>query len=70
MSHYRLLFPLNNANEIDYYINQVIKKIFLKKNKLNNEIISERILQKLILEDISNFLEELGKKEDNELTDD
>ena len=28
MPHYRLLFPLNNANKIDYYINQVIKKSF------------------------------------------
>ena len=27
MSHYRLLFPLNDDNEIDYYINQIIKNI-------------------------------------------
>jgi predicted nuclease of restriction endonuclease-like (RecB) superfamily len=102
MSHYRLLFPLNDDNEIDYYINQIIKRNLSKreleviiksneygrlpeytKNKLikkeksnvvdfvkspiqiknnwNNEIISEKILQKLILEDISYFLEELGE---------
>ena len=102
MSHYRLLFPLNDDNEIDYYINQIIKRNLSKreleviiksneygrlpeytKNKLikkeksnvvdfvkspiqiknnwNNEIISEKLLQKLILEDISYFLEELGE---------
>ena len=102
MSHYRLLFPLNDDNEIDYYINQIIKRNLSKrelgviiksneygrlpvytKNKLikkeksnvvdfvkspiqiknnwNKEIISEKLLQKLILEDISYFLEELGE---------
>ena len=102
MSHYRLLFHLNEDNEIDYYINQIIKRNLSKreleaiiksneygrlpeytKNKLikneksnvvdfvkspiqiknnwNNEIISEKLLQKLILEDISYFLEELGE---------
>lgn len=102
MSHYRLLFPLTNDNEIDYYISQVINRNLSKreleeviktneygrlpdktKNKLikkeksnvidfvkspiqikndwNKEIISEKLLQKLILEDISYFLEELGE---------
>ncbi len=101
MSHYRLLFPLNNDNEIDYYINQIIKRNLSKreleeiiksneyerlpddtkvklikkananvidyvkspiqiKNNGSKEIISEKILQKLILEDIENFLTELG----------
>ena len=101
MSHYRLLFPLNDDNEIDYYINQIIKRNLSKreleviiksneygrlpedtrnkiiekeeqnvvdfvkspiqiKNNWNKEIISEKVLQKLILEDISSFLEELG----------
>ena len=101
MSHYRLLFPLNDDNEIDYYINQIIKRNLSKrklemiiksneygrlpegtrnktiekkesnvvdfvkspiqiKNNWNKEIISEKALQKLILEDISSFLEELG----------
>ena len=101
MSHYRLLFPLNDDNEIDYYINQIIKRNLSKreleviiksneygrlpedtknkiikkeksnvvdfvkspiqiKDKWNKEIISEKFLQKLILEDISSFLEELG----------
>ena len=101
MSHYRLLFPLNDDNEIDYYINQIIKRNLSKRelekiiksneygrlpentrnkmikkeesnvvdfvkspiqirNNWNKEIISEQVLQKLILEDISSFLEELG----------
>ena len=92
MSHYRLLFPLNDDNEIDYYINQIIKrnlskrelerviksneygrlsenKIFEKEalnvvdfvkcpiqiqNKFNKEVISEKLLQKLILENSKN----------------
>ena len=102
MSHYRLLFPLIDDNEVDYYINQTINRNLSKreleviiksneyrrlpegtKNKLikkekssvvafvkspiqiknnwNKEIISEKLLQKLILEDISYFLEELGE---------
>ena len=102
MSHYRILFPLNDDNEIDYYINQTINRNLSKreleaiiksneygrlpqdtKNKLikkekssvvdfvkspiqiknnwNKKIISEKLLQKLILEDISYFLEELGE---------
>lgn len=101
MSHYRLLFPLNDDNEVDYYINQIIKRNLSKRelekiiksneyerlpentrnkmikkeesnvvdfvkspiqirNNWNKEIISEKVLQKLILEDISSFLEELG----------
>lgn len=101
MSHYRLPFPLNDDNEIDYYINQIIKRNLSKRelekiiksneygrlpentrnkmikkeesnvvdfvkspiqirNNWNKEIISEKVLQKLILEDISSFLEELG----------
>ena len=102
MSHYRLLFPLNDDNEIDYYIGQIAKRNLSKreleviiksneygrlpedtknkiikkekstvvdfvkspiqiKNKWNKEIISEKLLQKLILENISSFLEELGE---------
>ena len=101
MSHYRLLFPLNDDNEINYYINQIIKRNLSKreleviiksneygrlpeytKNKLISQdksnvvdfvknpilirnsnkydIFSEKILQKLILEDIETFLDELG----------
>ena len=101
MSHYRLLFPLKDDNEINYYINQSIKRNLSKrqleiivknkeyerlpeetknklisknetivydlvknpimiKNKNNYEIISEKTLQKLILEDIPSFLDELG----------
>ena len=31
MSHYRLLFPLNDDNEIDYYIDQIIKRNLSKR---------------------------------------
>lgn len=101
MSHYRLLFPLNDDNEINYYIDQIIKRNLSKrqleeiikldeykrlpketKNKLitnkesniidfvknpiiirnhsNYEFISEKVLQKLILEDMESFMKELG----------
>lgn len=101
MSHYRLLFALNDDNEIDYYINQIIKRNLSKreldaiiksneykrlpeetrnkiikkeesnvidfvkspiqiKNKWNMEMISEKLLQKIILEDITSFMKELG----------
>ena len=101
MSHYRLLFPLTDENEINYYIKQIIKRNLSKrelesiiksqeynrlsektktkliyktelnvvdfvknpimiKNSNNYEIISEKILQKLVLEDIESFMKELG----------
>ena len=101
MSHYRLLFPLTDDNEINYYIDQIIKRNLSKrqlkeiiklneykrlpedtKNKLsakqesniidfvknpiliknsnNYNEISEKVLQRLILEDISSFMKELG----------
>ena len=41
-------------------INDFIKSPIFIKNRNNYEIISEKILQKLILEDIDNFLLELG----------
>ena len=42
-------------NAVDFVKNPIIIK-----NHNNHEIISEKVLQKLILEDIENFLEELG----------
>ena len=101
LSHYRLLFPLNNNNKIDYYIEQVSKRNLSKrqleeiiknkeyerlpestknklitkdsfdvkdfvpnpiliKNKNNIEMVTEKALQKLILEDIEIFMAELG----------
>lgn len=101
MSHYRLLFPLNDDNEINYYIDQVIKRNLSKrqleyiikskkyerlpedtkyklinkeesnivdfvknpiqiKNNSNYKVFSEKILQKLILENIESFMKELG----------
>ena len=101
LSHYLLLLPLNDYDEILYYINisktnnltqrQLQEKIKSKeykripiesrnkliknevlnpndlipnpvriKNSSNHKNISEKILQKLVLEDIPSFLEELG----------
>ena len=101
ISHCRLLFRLDNNDEIDYYINQVISnrlgkrelesiirnkeyerlpietrdKIIndeitnikdlvpnpiLIKNRNNIEVINEKLLHNLILEDISTFMKELG----------
>ena len=101
ISHYRLLYPLDNDNEINYYMNEAIKRklskrqletiikskeyerlpkevkekliknekssimdfvknpIYIRTNN-NEETISEKLLQKLILENIPAFLEELG----------
>jgi len=42
-------------------VKDFIKNPIIIKNKYNYEIISEKILQRLILEDVSSFLEELGK---------
>ena len=100
-SHYIELLPIKNINEINYYIDIVLKQNLgyrqlreriksdeykrldnkVKEKLINNEdvkitdlvknpiliknrdsynIISEKILQKLILEDIPAFLEQLG----------
>ena len=100
-THYKTLLPLNNENEIDYYIKitirsnltvrqlqekvknneyerlpndtklklinneqpkvkDLIKSPIIIKNNSNYEIVSEKVLQKLILEDIPSFLKELG----------
>ncbi len=97
-THYRTLLPLNNINEINYYIyitekenlsyrdlskrikskeyerigykeelqkpkvNTLIKNpIIIKTNNNSNEEISEYAVHKLILEDMDNFLKELGQ---------
>ena len=95
-THYKTLLPLNNENEIDYYIKitiksnltirqlqekvknkeyerldektklklinneqpkvkDLIKNPIIIKNNSNYEIVSEKVLQKLILEDIPSF---------------
>lgn len=100
-SHVLRLLPLNNVNEINYYINitiinnysyrelgnriknkeyerlddetknklinnakrevaDFVKNPILIKNSLNIKNISEKILQKLILEDLTSFMKELG----------
>ena len=45
----------NESNIVDF-----VKNPIMIKNNNNYEIFSEKILQRLILEDIENFLEELG----------
>ena len=42
-------------------VSDLIKEPIVIKNNSNYKIVSEKILQKLILEDIPSFLEELGK---------
>ena len=49
------LFDKKEPNIIDFVKNPIIIK-----NSKNYEIITEKILQKMILEDLQNFLEELG----------
>ena len=101
-SHYVKILPLNNVNEINYYIkitehpnlsvrqlreriknkeyerldektneklinneepkiNDLIKNPILIKNSYDYKEISEKVLQKLILENIESFLVELGE---------
>ena len=100
-SHYRILLPITDNNEIDYYIlvckqqrlsvrklsekiksneykrlskivrnklinkedvdiTDFIKNPILIKNSKKYKNISEKLLQKIILEDIENFMKELG----------
>ena len=47
-------------NKEDTAVTDFIKNPIIIKNTTKNEIISEKILKKLILEDIDNFLKELG----------
>ena len=44
----------------EYKIKDLVKNPIIIKNKYNYDIISEKILQQLILEDIPSFLKELG----------
>lgn len=47
-------------NKEEFSVVAFVKNPILIKNSSNYEIISEKILQKLILEDIENFMRELG----------
>ena len=51
---------LKLINEDKNSINDFIKNPILINNKNNYEFITEKVLQKLILEDIENFMKELG----------
>ena len=66
-THYKTLFSIKDSNKIEYYIatKQIAIVDFIKnpifiRNRNNTEIISEKILQKIIIEDITSFLKELG----------
>jgi len=48
------------SNETEIRVQDLIKEPIIIKNSKNYEIVSEKILQKLILEDIPSFLKELG----------
>lgn len=58
----RLSFKTRNKliNEENIEITDLVPNPILIKNNNNYEIISEKILQKLILEDIESFMKELG----------
>ena len=47
-------------NKEEYKVNDLIKNPIIIKNPNNIEVIQEKILQKLILENIPSFLKELG----------
>ena len=47
-------------NQDEYNIVDFVKNPIMIRNKNNYEIISEKILQKLVLEDIESFMNELG----------
>ena len=51
---------LKLINEEKLEINDFVKNPIVIKNKNNFEVINEKILKELILEDLDNFMEELG----------
>jgi predicted nuclease of restriction endonuclease-like (RecB) superfamily len=51
---------LKLINEEKLKLQDTIKNPIIIKNNANYEVISEKVLQKLILEDIEEFMEELG----------
>ena len=48
-------------NNINYEVADFVKDPIIIKNTTGNEIIKEKILQKLILEDLESFMKELGE---------
>lgn len=52
---------LKLVNKENLKIEDLVKSPILIKNKFNNEKISEKMLQELILEDLPSFLKELGE---------
>ena len=57
--------PIETKNKLinkeEHQINDLIKNPILIKNSYNYEKITEKLLKQLILEDIENFLKELGE---------
>ena len=51
---------LKLANKEETKITDLVKNPIIINNKNNYEIISEKLLQKLVIEDIENFMKELG----------
>jgi len=51
---------INLLNVKENKVKDLIKNPIIIKNSNNYEVISEKVLQKLILEDIENFMKELG----------
>ena len=52
---------LKLINKEESKIEDFIKNPIIINNRNNYEIISEKILQKLVIEDIENFMKELGR---------
>ena len=48
-------------NKVEHNVIDYVKNPILIKNSYNYENISEKLLQKLILEDITSFMKELGQ---------
>ena len=46
---------------IEYEVTDFVKNPIIIRNTTGNEIVKEKILQKLILEDLENFMKELGE---------
>jgi len=59
-SHYVELLPYDDLNKKSTNVVDFVKNPIHIKNSKNKEVITEKMLQKLILEDIESFMNELG----------
>ena len=60
VSNFKVEKVVFNCGEYNYLEVDFVKNPILIKNSNTYDIFSEKVLQKLILEDIENFLDELG----------